>query len=179
MATLLDNGVMGVVFPDISTAEEARMAVRMTRFPPLGARSAPGVLPHFDYERRPLEESLRQLDRSTLVAVMVESAEAIGNVEEIAAVDGVDVVHVGTNDLLVSLGKPGRFDDPIVTETYRRVVAATDAHGIFAGAGGNRDVGRQLEAIRLGVRFVTTNSDIRFLMGAAADWTSEIRRRLT
>src|SRR5262245_53391117 len=109
VAVLLDNGVMGIVFPEVTTAEEARHAVDLTRFPPLGTRSAPGVLPHFNYERRPLAETLDQLNRSTLVAVMVEGEAGIANVESIAAVDGVDVVHVGTNDLLVSLGKAGQF----------------------------------------------------------------------
>ena len=63
-------------------------------------------------------------------------------------------------------------------ETYQRVVAATHAHGKFAGAGGNRDVKRQLEAISLGIQFITTNSDIRFLMRAAAEWTGSIRTAL-
>jgi staphyloferrin B biosynthesis citrate synthase len=178
VSVLLDNGVMGVVFPEVRNAEEARRAVRRTRFPPVGTRSAPGVMPHFNYQHLPLADTLSQLNRSTLVAVMVESAEGFANLEEIAAVDGVDVVHVGTNDLLLSLGKAGQFDDPVVMEMYQRVVAATRAHGKFAGAGGNRDIKRQLEAIRLGIQFVTTNSDIRFLMGAAAEWTGSIRQAL-
>lgn len=179
VGVLLDNGVMGIVFPEVNTADEARRAVRMTRFPPAGTRSAPGVLPHFNYQPLPLAETLAELNRSTLVAVMVETPEGLTNLEEIAAVDGVDVVHVGTNDLLLSLGKAGQFDDPIVMNTYERVVAATRTHGKFAGAGGNRDVARQVEAIGLGVRFITTNSDIRFLMGAAAAWTDSIRNALT
>ena len=55
--------------------------------------------------------------------------------------------------------------------------AAASAHGVFSGVGGNRDVDRQLEAIELGARFLTTNSDMRFLMSAAADWTGQVRER--
>lgn len=176
VSVMLDNGVMGIVFPDIRTAEEARRAVQLTRFPPIGSRSAAGVLPHFNYERVPLAEMLTQLNDATLVAVMLEGPEGLDNLEEIAAVDGIDVIHVGTNDLLLSLGKAGQFDDPVVMQTYERVVAAASAHGVFTGVGGNRDVERQLQAIELGARFLTTNSDMRFLMSAAADWTGQVRK---
>jgi 2-keto-3-deoxy-L-rhamnonate aldolase RhmA len=178
VGVMLDNGVTGIVFPDIRTAAEARRAVEVTRFPPLGSRSAAGVLPHFNYARVPLVEMITQLNDATLVAVMIEGQEGLDNLEEIAAVEGIDVIHVGTNDLLLSMGKAGQFDDAVVMEIYQRVVAATDAHGLFAGAGGNRDVTRQVNAIDLGVRFVTTNSDMRFLMSAAADWTGQVRGAL-
>ena len=81
---------------------------------------------------------------------MIETVEGLNNVEAISAVEGVDVLHVGSNDLLVNMGKPGEFEDPAIVAAQDRVIAAAKAHGKFAGIGGNRDVGRQIEAVRRG-----------------------------
>lgn len=172
---LLDNGVSGIVFPDVSSAEQARRAVRSVRFPPVGARSAGGASPFFDYAPVRVPDLIEALDRHCLVVCMVETAEGLENLEEIAAVDGVDVVHIGSNDLLISLGRPGRFDDPIINETLDRAVEATGKRGAFAGCGGQRDPARQAQVIERGVRFVTTQSDVSFIAMAANDWTGRVR----
>ena len=98
--------------------------------------------------------------------------------EAIAAVDGVDVLHVGSNDLLVNMGKPGKFDDPAIVAAQDRVIEAAKAHGKFAGIGGNRDVERQVAAVRRGAQFVTTQTDIGFLAAAAREWTQGVRKAL-
>jgi staphyloferrin B biosynthesis citrate synthase len=178
VALLLDNGVTGIVFPDVNNAAEARRAVDRCRFPPGGHRSVSGGYPHFDFRSLPLSRSAPALNEATLVVAMVETAEGLANLEDICAVPGLDVVHIGANDLLASLGKAGQFDDPIVVEAMDRAIAATKAHGIFAGCGGNRDVARQVAAIRRGVRFVTTQTDIGFLTTAASQWTQGVREAL-
>jgi 2-keto-3-deoxy-L-rhamnonate aldolase RhmA len=176
VALLLDNGVAGIVFPDVNTAEEAARAVDRCRFPPMGRRSVVGGYPQFDYRALPVARASAALEATTLVVCMVETAQGLRNLEAIAAVPGVDVVHVGANDLLVSLGKAGQFDDPVVVEAMERAIAATARHGGFAGCGGNRDVARQAAAVRRGVRFLTTQSDIAFLAAAATAWTSGLRQ---
>jgi 2-keto-3-deoxy-L-rhamnonate aldolase RhmA len=109
---------------------------------------------------------------------MIETREGLANVEEIAAVDGVDVVHVGSNDLLTALGKPGQFGDAESIAAIERVIGAATAHGKFAGVGGDRHVERQLRYIRKGARFITTQTDIGFLMAEASRVTGELRRAL-
>ena len=178
VSLLLDNGVTGIVYPDIGTAAQARRAVETVRFAPVGRRSVGGGYPHFDYRSVPLSEGVPQLQDATLLVLMIETVEGLGNVEEIAAVRGIDVLHVGSNDLLMDMGKPGRFDDPAISAAQDRVIAAARANGIHAGCGGNRDVGRQAEAIRRGALFVTTQTDIAFLSAAANEWTSGLRREL-
>ena len=175
VTVLLDNGVTGIVFPDINNAEEARAAVNRCKFAPIGRRSVTGGYPHFDYRSVPLTQSIPLLNDATLVVCMIETLEGLQNIEEIAAVDGVDVVHVGTNDLLVAMGKPGEFDDPEIVQIMDRVIAATEANGKHAGAGGNRSVDRQAHLVRRGVRFLTTQSDIGFLATSANAWTSGVR----
>ena len=175
---ILDNGVAGIVFPDVNTAEEARRAVDICKFPPLGKRSVAGGYPHFDYRTVPLKDAIPQLNEMTLVVCMIETRAGLDNMEAIVAVPGVDVIHVGSNDLLTALGKPGQFDDPELVSALDRAVAAATKHGKFAGCGGNRDIERQARAIRSGMRFVTTQTDLNFLAGAAARWTGDLRRAL-
>ena len=175
---LLDNGAAGIVFPDIGTAAQARRGVNAAKFPPVGKRSVSGGYPQFDYRPVPIAQAVPTLNDATLVVCMIETEEGLRNIEEIAAVDGVDVIHVGSNDLLNSLGKPGKFDDPVLIEALDRAIAAATKHGKFAGCGGNRDVERQVQVIRKGVRFVTTQTDIGFLSAAATKWTEGVRQAL-
>lgn len=167
---LLDSGVTGIVFPDIATAEQARRAVARCKFPPIGKRSVGANFPQFDGRGVPLKDAVPALNRSTIAAVMIETVEGLDNVEEIAKVDGLDVVHVGSNDLLVDMGKPGRFDDPAIDAALDKVIKVATANGKFPGCGGIRDVARQKDIIRRGARFLTTQSDVGFLQVAARQW---------
>lgn len=176
IALILDNGATGIVFPDVNTAEDAKRAVDACKFAPIGKRSVSGGYPQFDFAPVPIADSVRLLNESTLVVCMIETKEGLANVEQIAAVEGVDVLHVGCNDLLTAMGKPGKFGDPEVVAAVERVIAAAAAHGKFAGLGGERDQERQLAFIRKGVRFVTTQTDIGFLMAAAGQRTKQIRK---
>src|ERR1700722_3069279 len=98
---LLDNGALGIVAPHVETAEEARAAVAALRYPPLGRRAVYGSQPHFDYGKVAPAELMAVLNAATLVVVMVETARGIDNADAIAAVDGIDALLVGTNDLCV------------------------------------------------------------------------------
>jgi 2-keto-3-deoxy-L-rhamnonate aldolase RhmA len=175
VSLLLDNGVSGIVFPNVATAAEAQAAVESARFPPLGRRTVTGTYPHYGYRSVPLHHAIPAMDAATLVVVMIESPEGLDNVEAIAAVDGVDVVLIGTNDMLFAMGKPGQFDDPEIQLAIDRTIAAATAHGKFAGCGGNRDVARQVDVLKRGVRFLTTQTDIGFLAAGARRWVDGLR----
>ena len=178
VSLLLDNGAMGIVYPDVANAAQARKAVDICKFAPLGKRSVTAGYPQFNYRSVPLTESVPQLNDSCLLVCMIETVEGLENVEPIAAVDGVDVLHLGSNDLLANMGKPGKFDDPVLVAAQQRLIAACRKHGKFAGCGGNRDVQRQVDLVRKGCLFVTTQSDIGFLSAAASKWTAGIRDAL-
>ena len=178
VSLLLDNGVTGIIYPDIAGAADAKIAVDICKFAPLGKRSVVGGYPHFGYRSVPVSESVRRLNDACLLVCMIESVAGLENCEAIAAVDGIDVLHVGCNDLLVDMGKPGKFDDPDILAAQDRVIAAARRHGKVAGCGGNRDIARQVAAVRRGVQFVTTQTDIGFLADAAGRWTQGVRRGL-
>ncbi len=177
-ALLLDNGVTGIVFPDVNTADDARRGVARAKFPPIGTRSAGGGYPNFNYEPIPVGEAVARINELTLVVCMIETREGLENVEDIAAVDGVDVIHIGSNDLLLDMGKPGQFGAPEHIAAVDRIIAACNAHGKYAGLGGERDLARQVEFMRKGVKFATTQTDLRFLQLAATSHTTALRQAL-
>ncbi len=177
-SVLLDNGVTGIVFPDISTAAEAQRAVNRAKYPPLGKRSVSGSYVIFDYRAMSTADAVPALQDNTLVVCMIETVEGLMNIEKIAAVDGIDVIHVGSNDLLTAMGKPGTFGSPEHVAALERVISVTKAHGKVPGVGGDRNLERQAEFIRKGARFITTNSDIAFMMAEASRVTAELRKAL-
>jgi len=178
VSLLLDNGASGIIYPDIASAAEAKKAVDTCKFAPLGKRSVVGGYPHYDYRSVPLSESVPDLNNACLLVCMIETVAGLENCDAIAAIDGVDVLHVGSNDLLVNMGKPGKFDDPAILAAQDRVIASAKAHGKIAGCGGNRDIERQVAAIRRGAQFITTQTAIGFLAAAAQAWTSGVRQGL-
>lgn len=175
---LLDNGVTGIIVPDVNTAAEAERAVRAAKSAPIGRRSVGGGSTVFAHAAVPLADSIRMLNDLTLVVCMIETKRGLENVDEIAAVEGVDVLHVGCSDLSVALGKPGAYGDPEITAALDRVIDSANRHGKFAGLGGDRDLDRQVGYIRKGVRFVTTQADLALLLGAATEKAAAIRERL-
>lgn len=172
---LLDAGVMGVILPDTTTADEARAFVRQCRFPPLGDRSVTTGYVTLGYEPLHISEAAATLNRETLVVCMIESPEGLENLEAIAAVDGVDVIHLGCNDLLMKMGLPGQFDSPELAVVVRRLLDVCKKHGKFAGLGGDRDLTRMQSFIRAGGSFVTTDSDLGFLRAEASRKTKSLR----
>jgi 2-keto-3-deoxy-L-rhamnonate aldolase RhmA len=175
---LLDNGITGIVYPDVNTAEEARIAVAAVRFGPLGRRSVTGGYPYFNFASVPPAEALPAVDAATLLACMIETREGVSNIEAIAATPGIDVIHVGMNDLLTNMGKPGQYADAELQAALERVLAACRANGKAFGCGGNRDPRAQAAVIRRGAQFLTTQTDIGLLSAGAGAWTRGIREAL-
>ena len=97
---VLDGGAMGVITPHIRSAAEARAMADLVKFPPLGQRSAGGALSHYGYRSFPIAET----NAATSLVVMMETVAALENVEEIIAVEGVDMLLIGSNDLCAEMG---------------------------------------------------------------------------
>lgn len=163
-ALYLDAGAAGVIVPDVNTADEARDIVRRCRFAPRGARSLPGPLVQDGYRPSAPAEAMRRADAETLIVAMIENAEGVANAGSIAAVDGIDVLHVGCVDLLLSLGRPGEMGCPEMSAAIDAIAAAAQAHGRILGIGGDRDPVRRAGYIRQGARFMTTDLDVTVLL---------------
>ena len=172
---LLDSGAQGIVVPHVDTVEEAERVVAHCKYPPVGHRSVVGALPQFGYEAMSVGESTRVANTETLVIVMVETPTAIDNADTIAAVPGIDVVLIGTNDLCAELGIPGQFADARVEDAYRKVIAACKKHGKHPGMGGVYDPKLLDKYIGYGMRFILGGGDLGFLMAGAKARTEFLR----
>ena len=126
---LLDLGAQGLMFPMVETAEEAAELVSWTRYPPAGVRGAAFGIAHDDYAAGDVREKMQAAEARTLILALIETAKGLENVEEILAVDGIDVAHVGHFDLSLSLGQPGNFAHPEVAGGIDRIAAAAKAVG--------------------------------------------------
>jgi 2-keto-3-deoxy-L-rhamnonate aldolase RhmA len=96
--------------------------------------------------------------------------------EEIVAVEGVDMVLIGLNDLLADWGIPGEYDDPRVRAAYAGTIAACRKHGKHCGVGGlasRPDLAA--EFVRMGARYVSTGTDLAFLLGACTARAKQVR----
>jgi 2-keto-3-deoxy-L-rhamnonate aldolase RhmA len=121
---LLDIGVQGVQVPHVSSAAVAREAVKAVRYPPEGERGMAAGSRAANFGKTPLLEHMAQSNREVLLACMIEDMEAVEQIEEIAAVDGVDLLAVGPSDLSRSLGVSGHPDHPKLIAAIDRVHAA-------------------------------------------------------
>src|SRR5438132_6470133 len=104
---ILDCGAQGVMVPHVSTVAEAKAVVESCRYPPLGHRSASGSGPALGYAARSQGEVNRYLNEQTLLIAMLETPEAIESADAIAAVDGIDMLHIGSSDLSTEMRIPG------------------------------------------------------------------------
>lgn len=133
LARALDMGVRGVMIPMVDSAEQARSIVQACRYPPAGRRGAAMGFAHDDYTSGDPALKERLANERTLVIAQIETERGLAHVDEIAAVEGIDVLFMGHLDLSNFLGIPGRFDDPRFDAALRRVAQAARAHGKVAG----------------------------------------------
>ena len=172
---VLDAGAQGIAAPHVDTPDTAARIVRQCRFPPLGRRSVVGGLPQLDFAAVPVGEATEAINASTLVIVMIETPEAVDNVDAIAAVEGVDGLLVGTNDLCMEMGIPGRVGDPAVMEAQAKVIDACRRHGRFPGLGGVYEPSLMERYIEMGMRFILCGNDLTMLMAAAGARSRQLR----
>jgi 2-keto-3-deoxy-L-rhamnonate aldolase RhmA len=174
-ARVLDNGAMGVVVPHVDTADQARKIADFCKYPPLGHRSVAGPMPGFAFQAIPVGEATKRMNAETLVVVMIETPQAVENADAIAAVPGIDVLLVGTNDLCAEMGIHGQFADPRVPAAYEKVIAACRKHGKFPGMGGVYDPALMQKYIPMGMRFILSGNDLSFLMAGAKERSAMLR----
>jgi 2-keto-3-deoxy-L-rhamnonate aldolase RhmA len=171
----LDRGAFGVLVPLVNTVEQARAAAAASRYPPEGIRGVAGT--RVNRYGGDLPQYFTEWNRQVLVACQIETGQALENVEAIAAVEGIDVLFVGPNDLSANLNRFRRFDDPEFVRAVDRILQAARRHGKAVGymAANDDDA---LARIDQGFRFIALGSDARLLAGAAAATYEKIRRGL-
>src|SRR6476646_3602695 len=133
----LDIGADGVLVPYINTAEEAREAVSCMRYPMAGTRSV--YFPQRSMNRQGLLGYAGGANENVIIALQVKTADCIKNIDEIAAVPGVDLLFLGQNDLCMSMGLfekykfPHMYTSPELGEATNRLIAAARKHNVILG----------------------------------------------
>lgn len=162
MARLLEAGAQGIMYPRCESAAEAAEVVKWAKFPPLGKRGCDGGGPDMPYCTKPTDRYLREANEQTFIVIQIEDEEAIDHVEEIAAVDGVDVLMLGPGDFSSLGGFAGQMDHPRLERATERIAAAALASGKHWG----RPLITPDEAslyLSMGAMFLPYSSDLRIL----------------
>jgi 2-keto-3-deoxy-L-rhamnonate aldolase RhmA len=175
----LDIGAMGLMVPAVESVEEARLVAESARFPPLGKRGF-GLVFRDDWEPEGVPATLAKANAETIVLAQIETAAGLAVVEEIASVDGIDVLWIGHFDLSASLGVPGDFASSAYRDAVERILAAGEAAGKPVGmVCGSVDEGRQL--LERGFRLLAYSFDLwiyQDALRAGLEGLAEARRGL-
>jgi 2-keto-3-deoxy-L-rhamnonate aldolase RhmA len=167
---LLDGGATGIIMPRVESADEARKLVTAVRFPPRGQRSQIGMLAHFGSARPSPADFMQRIENATSAHCLIESAAGIANADAIAAVDGIDVLHVGLNDLSVDLGHVGDLRHPDVADACAAVIAAAKRRGKLAAVGGVADPTHYHDLLALGAIPLIFAAIAAGLQSRATEW---------
>src|SRR4051812_15889737 len=176
---LLDNGALGIVVPHVDTVDEAREVVQKLKYPPIGHRSMGGIGPHYSLRSASTGEAAQALNAANLTVVMLETPTAIQNADGIAAVPGIDVLLIGTNDLCAEMGIHGDFGNERVAEAYKKMIAAATKHGKFPGMAGIYNEQIMPRYIEMGARFILAGQDAQFMLAGATQRTGFLRKLTT
>jgi 4-hydroxy-2-oxoheptanedioate aldolase len=169
---LLDAGAYGVICPMINTRADAERLVQTCRYPPRGFRSCGPTRVSFyaggDY--------VEKANETIAIFAMIETAEAVRNLDDILSTPGLDAVFIGPNDLAISFGVSGGLipSDPKVVQTIDQILAGCKRHGVKAGVH-TGSVANARAMIAKGFDFVTVLSDARILAVAAQSLVADIR----
>ena len=174
---VLDMGAQGIICPNVSTRDEAIAFADACRFPPVGRRSVAGPGALQGYHPTPLGDVNAQGNAATTLIPMIETPDSVANADAIAAVPGIDILLIGSNDLCTAMGIAGDLKHPKLRAAYDTVAKACAAHKKILGVGGIRgDVAQVAELVALGARFVIAGSDVQYLMRAARDEVTSLRK---
>jgi 4-hydroxy-2-oxoheptanedioate aldolase len=165
MQRMLEAGAQGIMYPRCTSGAEAAEAVTWAKFAPMGQRGCDGANPDMPYLTMPLVQYLAEANRETFMIVEIEQPEALEQVEEIAAVDGVDVLMLGPGDMSIHLGIPGQMNHDLMRAAIERIArAAKNAGKHWACPASSPDHTRQL--LEMGARLIFHRSDIRTMQVA-------------
>ena len=173
----LDMGADGVLVPYINTAEEARQAVSCARYPTAGTRSV--YFPQRSMNRKGLLGYAGAANDNVIVALQVETADCIRNIDEIAAVPGVDILFLGQNDLCMSMGLyekyefPHMYTSPELNDATNKLVAAAKRNNVILGLFlfGTARVGEFLEK---GFPFISLGNDLHHILTQATAYVKDV-----
>ncbi len=178
MARPLDVGAMGLMVPMVEDAEQARLIVQSAKYPPQGRRGCAFGIAHDDYAGGDVLAKMQSANDEIMLIAQIETARGVENVDEIAAVDGIDCIWIGHFDLTASLGIPAQFDHPAFQDAVDAVIAAGQRHGKAVGIMAS-SVANAQDWIARGFRAIAYSGDLWLYQKALAEGISAIRDAVT
>jgi 4-hydroxy-2-oxoheptanedioate aldolase len=171
---VLDTGAYGIVVPMVNTRAEAEAVVAAARYQPLGKRSIGGQLPGANFETDSSTYRAKA-NEEILIVVMLETAEAVENADEILSVPGIDAFFIGPNDLHNSYGKPPVFESaaPEFVQALDRLLAAGKKHKVPGGIH-VIDAAAAQRRIAQGFQFIAVTSEAGMMLSKAAEITKAL-----
>ena len=171
---VLDAGAYGVISPMINSRAEAETLVAAVRYPPKGVRSF-GPIRALLYAGADYPQHAND---TVLAIAMIETRQALDNLDDILSVEGLDAIYIGPNDLSLTLGCKPKLDqdEKIVVEAIDHILERAKKHGVVAGIH-NGTVDYALKMIDKGFRFVTVGSDSRFMAAGAQQVLAAMRAK--
>lgn len=169
---LLDAGCLGIICPMVNTRAQCEAFVGACRYPPLGYRSYGPLRASMIYG----DDYAAQANQSCITMAMIETQEAVQNLEAILTTPGLDAIYIGPADLSQSYGFAPKADptEPKIVETVEYIVNTARKHGIFVGMH-CADVGYGLAMVKKGIQFITILGDSRLLQVAAMNVTKQFK----
>lgn len=165
----------GIMVPHIMSLKDAKDVVRMTRFHPIGRRPVDGGNADGAYCTIDFKEYLHQSNSEKFIIVQIEDPEPLDELEEIAALDGIDMLFFGPGDFSQGIGAPGDWSHPLIESTRIRIAEVAAANNKFAGTVGSIDDMDFL--IKLGYSFISIGADVVSLTGYFRNIALEFEKR--
>ncbi len=165
---VLDAGAAGIICPMINTVQQAKDLVSYMRYPPMGLRSH-GPIRAGTYGEAGTYYKTANAD--VICMPMIETEEAVDNIEAIVDVPGIDAVYIGPGDLGFSIGLQPKLDreEPEILKFYERILRACERRGIYAGIH-NASPAYAIRMMEMGFRFLVLGNDSGVLLrGAKSD----------
>jgi len=172
----LDAGATGIICPMINNKEQAQKLVEYASYAPMGTRSFGPTRAPFLYG-----DNYQSIANSSLLVIaMIETKEALENLDDIIGTEGIDAIFIGPSDLSLSLGYPAEFnnEDPFIMETIEHIVKTTKKYGKYIGLY-NTDLDYALKMVKLGFDYVTISNDSSYIAQAAYEITSKFKNEIS
>jgi 2-keto-3-deoxy-L-rhamnonate aldolase RhmA len=174
VAQSLDGGAQGIMLPRVTHPDQVHEVLAIMKYPPVGRRGCAMSRGHTNFRAGPVGENMEQANAESMLMVQIETAESVEHLASIVAIEGVDALFIGPNDLSISLGVPGQSDSPILLEAIDKVLKACKAQGVATAIQANDLVSAKRWAAA-GMEIISYSSEIGLLVAAASAGIEAIR----
>jgi 2-keto-3-deoxy-L-rhamnonate aldolase RhmA len=175
VARIMDAGALGIMVPDVRSADQLAAVVKAVKYLPLGERGSALGLAQSDFKRVNALEFMEYSNRNTTIICQIESPQGIENLEAIASTPGLDVLWVGHFDLSQTLGIFGQFHHEKFLNAMRQTVAVAKKHGLAMGAQ-PRTLEQAQEWVEMGLNVISFASDVAVYLEAMSVSVEGVRK---